>query len=60
MVMNRVVVGVFAGALMASAALAVAQEKKDADKKKDEKVVVKGTPEAPKPSFQATRRRRVR
>ncbi len=47
MVMKRVLVGVFAGALMASAALAVAEDKKDADKKKDEKVVVKGKPEAP-------------
>jgi carboxypeptidase C (cathepsin A) len=44
MVMKRVWVGVFAGALMASGALAVAQDKdKDKDKKKDEKVVVKGT-----------------
>src|SRR5271156_3382623 len=45
MVMKRALVGVFA-ALMASAALAVAQDKKDSDKKKDEKVVVKGTPAA--------------
>jgi carboxypeptidase C (cathepsin A) len=47
MVMKRVLAGVFAGALMASAALAVAEDKKDADKKKDEKVVVKGKPEVP-------------
>ena len=45
MVMKRVWVGVFA-AWMASAALAVGQDKKDSDKKKDEKVVVKGTPAA--------------
>jgi carboxypeptidase C (cathepsin A) len=46
MVMKRVWIGVFAGALMASAALAVAQDK-DKDKKKDEKVVVKGTSVSP-------------
>jgi carboxypeptidase C (cathepsin A) len=45
MVMKRIWVGMFA-VLMASAALAVAQDKKDSDKKKDEKVVVKGTPTA--------------
>ncbi len=37
MVMKRVWVGVFAGALMASATLGVAQDKKDEKKDKDEK-----------------------
>jgi carboxypeptidase C (cathepsin A) len=46
MSMKRVWCGVFAGALMASAALAVAQDK-DKDKKKDEKVVAKGTSASP-------------
>ena len=48
MVMERVWIGVFAGALMVSAAFAGAQDKdKDKDKKKDEKVVVAGTSVAP-------------
>ena len=46
MVMKRVWIGVFAWGLMASAVLAAAQEK-ESDKKKDEKVVVKGKPEVP-------------
>jgi carboxypeptidase C (cathepsin A) len=60
MVMKRVWCGVFAGVLMASATLGVAQDKdkdKDKDKKKDEKVVVKGTsavPEAELPGDSTT------
>ena len=46
MVIKRVWIGVFTGALMASTVLVQAQDK-DKDKKKDEKVVVKGKPETP-------------
>ena len=45
---NRVWMGVFAGLLVASSLPAMgAQDKKDNDKKKDEKVVVAGKPETP-------------
>jgi carboxypeptidase C (cathepsin A) len=58
MVMKRIWIGVFACGLMASAVLAMAQDKdKDKDKKKDEKVVVKGTaatPEAEPPGDSTT------
>jgi carboxypeptidase C (cathepsin A) len=47
MSMKQVLVGVVAGLVMISAQAATAQDKKDSDKKKDEKVVVAGTPVAP-------------
>jgi carboxypeptidase C (cathepsin A) len=47
MSMKQVLVGVVAGLVMISAQAATAQDKKDSDKKKDEKIVVAGTPVTP-------------
>jgi carboxypeptidase C (cathepsin A) len=53
MLMKRFGAGVVAGLVMISAQVAVAQDKKDNDKNKDEKVVVAGTPVASSPSSAA-------
>src|ERR1700733_1621481 len=49
MLMKRFGVGVVAGLVMLSAQATFAQDKKEGDKKKDEKVIVAGTPATPSP-----------
>jgi hypothetical protein len=49
MLMKRIGVAVVAGLVMVSVQVAFSQDKKDNDNKKDEKVVVAGTPATPTP-----------
>lgn len=53
MLMKRIGVAVVAGLVMSSAQVAFSQDKKDNDQKKDEKVVVAGTPATPTPQAAA-------
>jgi hypothetical protein len=56
MLMKRIGVAVVAGLVMVSVHAAFSQDKNDNDKKKDEKVVVAGTPATPPPQLPQIRR----